>query len=312
MRLGRPKVAYEKVKELFTTSGYTLVSQQYEKNEAKLSSICPNGHPYNVSWNHFKQGTRCNICNIDSKKESLSVIEELAKKDGYVLISTEYEGAHDKLHFVCSNGHNCFIKHYKFKQGRRCGTCHGNYKKNIEEVRSFLEKEGCKLISSEYNNCMDTQLTILCPKGHEYPSNYNNFQQGRRCPACKKAGTSKPERELFAILKESFPNLIKKNFRINIPGKPYIHRFQVDILNPETKLGIEYDGPYHHSEKFLIENKTKLGWPIEDAKNYHSIKDSSLSDCHGVKILHIKGKDWKENKQDCIDKCLKFLGAENG
>lgn len=310
--MGRPKMAYEKVAEFFRINGYTLVSKEYKKNEAKLKSLCPNGHIYEVSWNHFKQGTRCNKCNLDSRKEPLSVVAELAKKDGYILISTVYEESQDKLHFICDNGHNCFIKHYKFKQGQRCGTCYGNYRKNIEEVRTFLEKERYELISSEYENCTDTELSIRCPKGHEYPSNYNNFQQGRRCPTCKKAGTSKPEQELFGILKEFFPRLIKKNFSVDIPGKPYIHRFQVDILDPETKLGIEYDGSYHHSEKYLIETKTKLGWPIGDAIDYHPIKDGALWDCHSVKLLHIKGKDWENDKQACISRCLEFLGAKNG
>lgn len=120
-------------------------------------------------------------------------------------------------------------------------------------------------------------------------------------------GSSFEERELCSILKEQFPDLIKKNFKIDILGKPYIHRFQVDIFNPETKLGIEYDGPYHHSKEYLIKEKTRLGWSIEDAINYHSIKDNSLLDCHNVKIIHIKDKDWKENKEACVQRCLTFL-----
>lgn len=124
----------------------------------------------------------------------------------------------------------------------------------------------------------------------------------------RSTGTSRPEIELTNILKEFFPNLIKKNFNINIPGKPHIHRFQVDILDPETKLGIEYDGPYHHSEKGLIQYHKN--WPKEDAINYHNLKDESLWDCHGIKLLHIKGEDWKADKQACIDKCLSFLGLK--
>jgi hypothetical protein len=123
-------------------------------------------------------------------------------------------------------------------------------------------------------------------------------------------GSSAPEKELLAILKKYFPNLINKTFSVSVPNKPHLHRFQVDILNPETKLGIEYDGPYHHSEAYLIKKKTQLGWPVEDAINYHPIKDSALWNCHGIKLIHVKGDDWKDNKQACIDKCLAFLGVE--
>ena len=122
--------------------------------------------------------------------------------------------------------------------------------------------------------------------------------------------TSKPETELLNILKKYFPDLIKKTFKVSIPGKPHVHRFQVDILDLENRLGIEFDGKYHHSEKFLIKTKTKCGWPIEDAINYHEIKDSSILNCHGITILHIKEVDWNSNRQVCIDKCLAFLGIE--
>jgi very-short-patch-repair endonuclease len=123
--------------------------------------------------------------------------------------------------------------------------------------------------------------------------------------------TSKPEEDLMSILRQSFPNLIKKTFKVSIYGKPHMKRFQVDILDLDTMLGIEYDGQHHHSEKFLIEAKTKLGWTIEEAKNYHKIKNDALWDCHGVKILHIKGDDWKNNKQNCVDRCLVFLNSKN-
>lgn len=124
-------------------------------------------------------------------------------------------------------------------------------------------------------------------------------------------GSSIPELELMDILKKYVPNLTKKSFEVNIFNKPYIHRFQIDILDSVTKLGIEYDGEHHHSKEFLIESKTKRGWPIEDAINYHQIKDNALLDCHGISLLHIKGEDWKKNKQDCIQKCLVFLGVLN-
>lgn len=124
-------------------------------------------------------------------------------------------------------------------------------------------------------------------------------------------GSSAPEKELLAILKKYFPNLINKTFSVSVYNKPYIHRFQVDIFNPETKLGIEYDGQYHHSERYLIKSKTELGWPIEDAINYHTIKDNALLNCHGIKLLHIKGDDWKADKQICINKCLVFLGINS-
>jgi hypothetical protein len=126
----------------------------------------------------------------------------------------------------------------------------------------------------------------------------------------RSCGTSAAEEELFNILKNYIPCLVKKNFKVSVPGKPFIKRFQVDMLDTKTKLGIEYDGKYHHSEEYIVENKTEIGWPLEDAMNYHEIKDSALLNCHQVSILHIKEVDWNKDKQACIDKCLAFLGVQ--
>lgn len=122
--------------------------------------------------------------------------------------------------------------------------------------------------------------------------------------------SSQQELELMAILKESFPDLMKKNFKVSIPGKPHMHRFQVDILDPNSKLGIEFDGPYHHSDEYMVKSKTKIGWTVEEALAYHEIKDAAVLDCHGVTLLHIKWDDWISDKQACIQKCLDFLGIK--
>ena len=62
----------------------------------------------------------------------------------------------------------------------------------------------------------------------------------------------------------------------------------------------------------MRKDSKKKKWSDEDVRNYHEIKDSSLMNCHGVRVLHIKEEDWKLDKQACIDKCLQFLGAKNG
>lgn len=120
---------------------------------------------------------------------------------------------------------------------------------------------------------------------------------------------SSPEKELYNILKELFPKSHKKKYRTYVPVKPWIKRFELDILNPINMRAIEYDGEYHHSEKHLVKNKTERGWPIEDAKNYHHIKDSYFINYHNIKVLHIKGEDWKRDKQVCIQLAIAWLGG---
>jgi len=118
-------------------------------------------------------------------------------------------------------------------------------------------------------------------------------------------GSSGPERELLSIIKDKYSSAKKtRDTKVKIEGKPYIHKFEIDIFVPELNKGIEFDGRYHHSPEWLAKKKGK--WPLEDALNKHQIKDSWFLS-KGIQILHIKEQDWIDNKEDCIKCCFEFL-----
>lgn len=58
-------------------------------------------------------------------------------------------------------------------------------KLTYEFVKYFIEQEGYKLLSTEYVS-VKTKLDIQCCNGHLFNMKFNNFQQGQRCPICKK------------------------------------------------------------------------------------------------------------------------------
>ena len=128
---------------------------------------------------------------------------------------------------------------------------------------------------------------------------------------CKNLKKSKSisfaEKELFDIIKTIHPNAKKfRDQRVKIKGKPYIKGFEIDIL--VDKLGIEFDGTYWHSFKIMRAHKSKKKWSDNDIKNYPTLKDNWFA-TKGIEILHIKEKDWKKDKQTCIQKCLDFLSG---
>ena len=71
-------ITYKDVKEAFEKEGFTLLSKEYKNAITKLEYICPKGHEHSVSWNSFKNGTRCPKCNT-SKGEK--VIEDYLTKN---------------------------------------------------------------------------------------------------------------------------------------------------------------------------------------------------------------------------------------
>lgn len=78
----------------------------------------------------------------------------------------------------------------------------------------------------------------LC--GHEWSTKlYSRTNQTADCPECSKAQTSKSERMVFDYIKQTFPNTThQKGDRQGTP--------ELDIVIPEIKVAIEYDGyPWH-------------------------------------------------------------------
>lgn len=123
----------------------------------------------------------------------------------------------------------------------------------------------------------------------------------------KPCGTSKPEQDLFDIIKSIFPKTQKfRDSKVRIDGKPHIQGFDLDIYIPELRKAIEFDGTYHHSFEGL--KRARPWWPDEDIGNYHLLKDEHFNK-KNIQVLHIQEENWKSNKQDCINQALKFLGV---
>jgi hypothetical protein len=118
-------------------------------------------------------------------------------------------------------------------------------------------------------------------------------------------GNSTAEDELVTFIKKRFPKAQKmRDRKVKIEGKPHVHGFDIDIYIPELRKGIEFDGTYWHSIPGL--KRSREHWPKEDLKNYDKLKDRHFLS-KGIEILHIKQKDWLENKELCIQRCLDFL-----
>ena len=80
-------------------------------------------------------------------------IKALFEEEGYVLITTEYKNQHDRLDYVCPNGHERHTTWKDWKKGNRCLICKNQCTKlSIEQVRQGFENEGYTLLSKEYVN----------------------------------------------------------------------------------------------------------------------------------------------------------------
>lgn len=111
---------------------------------------------------------------------------QVESEPGYKLLSKEYENQYTKLEIHCGNEeHPPYVTNWKIfsYQGSRCPYCAGK-RVTYEQVKGRIESEpGYTLLSTKYKDNR-TKLDIECNEGHQYPANWNAFQQGKRCPYC--------------------------------------------------------------------------------------------------------------------------------
>lgn len=184
-------VNYENVKESIERSGYLLTSDEYISAHAKLSCVCPAGHVVAISWCNWKNGKRCAQCYNNRRSTPLRLdmadITKSFEDTGYKLITKEYRNAHQKLYYICPNGHTHYTRWNSWGSGHRCPTCAGQSKPQLNDIRLAFDKEGYTLLSEEYVNS-SRKLEYVCPEGHKHSITWPHWNLSKhRCPVCRSA-----------------------------------------------------------------------------------------------------------------------------
>lgn len=104
------RLPFDKIKELFDSLNYTLLSKEYKSNSTPLEYIC-NKHVekgvQKMRYGNLQQGKRCYFCSKERVAEDMYIPYEEVKKilesKGLALISEEYNGIFDTLKYRCNN-----------------------------------------------------------------------------------------------------------------------------------------------------------------------------------------------------------------
>lgn len=185
------KHSYEYVREYIESFGYILLSKEYINNTKPLLLKCKHGHTFEISFNHFQQSKveKCPYCN--GSKFTYEYVKGYIESFGYILLSSTYLNANEKIKIMCDKGHIYESTFSQFKyQNQRCPYCSGNAKFTYAYVKDYIESFGYTLLSKEYINSK-THLLVKCECGNEYLVTFTNFKRGRRCNECNKIKWSK-------------------------------------------------------------------------------------------------------------------------
>ena len=254
------KPTYEYVKGSFEKEGYTLLSTEYVNSKSKLLSVCPNGHDYAVSWNHWSSlGSRCKEC-YNNRSVNIEYIRSVFEQEGYTLLSTKYINNGTKLDYVCPNGHTHSITWAHWNTSKaRCPYCAGNVKYTIEDVRSVLDSYNYVLLSDNYVSSK-SKVKYICDNGHINESQFYTLKSGHKCPHCANNVKTDISYIRAAMLKEGY-TLLSENYKNNKApllvkcsrGHEYNTRWDswtVGRRCPKCKginISINRSGPGHHN-----------------------------------------------------------------
>lgn len=189
------KLSFYTIKKSFEDSGYILLSKDCENARIKLKYKCPNDHINSMSWSNWKNGRRCPTCfNLrrhDINKLNHNDVKNAFINEGFILLS-RYKNAHQKLDYICPNGHRHSIKWNHWKSGHRCPYCSKNALVSFDKLKASIKKENVTLLSYKLEiGATKYRLKCLCSNGHIFYTTKHRWLHGQRCPRCHNVKYSK-------------------------------------------------------------------------------------------------------------------------
>lgn len=135
----------------------------------------------------------------------------------------------------------------------------------------------------------------LCPVGHKITWRWRTSQCSPICRACTPLvkGTSAQEQELAKFVKSLVS--IEQNTRLYYDNSVKHRYFELDIYVPNSKIAIEYNGLYWHSE---LSGK---------GPDYHLNKLECANE-RGINLIQIFEHEWKAKQELCMSILKAKLG----
>jgi hypothetical protein len=118
------------IKEVAQNRGGKCISVIYVNNRSPLLFECQEGHRWETCWKNIDKGAWCPECAKiksqganNSRFDSIENMRQIAIARGGNCVSSEYLGAHVKLMWKCSLGHEWEAKPNSIKNGTWCPKC---------------------------------------------------------------------------------------------------------------------------------------------------------------------------------------------
>ena len=259
---------------------YTFL-EEYVNSRTKIKvrhNEC--GYEYEVTPNHFFNGTRCPNHIIRTERDFLERVQQLVG-DEYTFIG-EYIDTATKIkckHNEC--GYEWEIKPNNFLSGQRCPECammqNGiNSRMTNDE---FIQRV-YNLVGDEYTFLGEYVIAKSKLKVRHNKCDYTydvapyNFLSGRRCPQCAESKGEQVVRRCLENNDICFLQEYEFDDLLSEKGNPL--RFDFAVFNTKGKLIflIEYDGEFHYQDIYK-DGSLEIQQVHDERKNQYC-KDNNI------------------------------------
>lgn len=281
----------------------------YTDSKTKVPLICheknEDGTEHGVFYiapNYLLLGQGCPVCGNLKKGQDRKLSQEDVEKrikelfPNYDVSKLEYKGTQTKVTVGCPKHGYFKITPDSLFNGCGCSKC-GNERAAIKQTKTTEEfiteakakhKDYYSYEKTVYVN-HNTPVTITCPVHGDFQQKPFDHLSGCGCRLCR-ATVSNLEIEIYDFIKSIYHGKIIKNCRSLIKGR------ELDIVIPDKKLAIEFDGLFWHCEK-----------NIKD-RNYHLDKTKKCAGA-GYQLIHIFEDEWVYKKDICKSRIRNLLGV---
>ena len=170
-----------------------------------MKYICKCKNNSEITYKNFKKGVRCRKCS-GSEKHIYKDVKINFEEQGCKLLESIYVNNKTKMKYICKCGNISYTIYNSFIRGVRCDKCSGSEKLTYKFVKNYFEKEGCKLLETEYFNSQ-TKMKYICSCGDEHSIRFHSFQYGSRCNDCGNEKSIKSSKQFKDYMLPSGKNI---------------------------------------------------------------------------------------------------------
>lgn len=277
---------------------YTYTNNRHPDNVHLIEIICKKHGPFYQRAASHLQGSGCKKCGIerraDIRRGSTSRFLKRAREvhgDRYNYKFVEYTGCQDKVKVVCDKHGVFLITPNDHIRGKGCKKCaNAKHSISVEQYKKRLS-ESCNSLGVQYSIVDETYVAqrhpvdVTCPEHGLFTVSSARLLLGRvSCPKCT---TTTGQQKIISWLDKHGIEYLVNDYTLLL-------KQQVDILIPQAKLALEFNGIYWHST---------LKRPN---RRYH-LEKTLACEAQGYDLIHIWEDQWEDDKE--FSKILQLLSS---